>query len=111
MRTRVGQLGGKGATFQYEYDFGSTTALSGRIISTRAGSLGRRVVRLLARNSPPVLTCLECAALATLICPFCIYEGACLFCATHASAHKCDEEDAFLPVVNSPRVGVCGYTG
>jgi hypothetical protein len=31
-------------------------------------------------------------------------------CAAHESTHPCEDE-AFLPVVNSPRMGVCGYAG
>lgn len=31
------------------------------------------------------------------------------YCDTHAAARG--DEWAFLPVVNSPRMGVCGYTG
>ena len=111
MRTSLMSLGGRGGAFQYEYDFGSTTALAGKIGSTRDGSLGRRVVRLLARNTPLPLTCSLCTAPATLICSYCIHAGACLFCSKHAGQHPCDTEDALLPVVNSPRVGVCGYTG
>ena len=111
MRTPLMSLGGRGSGFQYEYDFGSTTALAGKISGTREGSLGRRVVRLLARNAPLPFTCSSCAAPATIICPYCTHTGACLFCSKHAGQHECDAEDAFLPVVNSPRVGVCGYTG
>ena len=33
-----------------------------------------------------------------------------LFCDECAGGHECGEE-TILPVVNSPRVGVCGYTG
>jgi hypothetical protein len=32
-------------------------------------------------------------------------------CARHAAEHTCADEESFLPVVNSPRMGACGYTG
>ncbi len=32
------------------------------------------------------------------------------FCDEHAEEHACEEE-SLLPVVNSPRMGVCGYCG
>jgi hypothetical protein len=34
------------------------------------------------------------------------------YCGAHAESeeHECGEE-ALLPVVNSPRMGMCGYTG
>ena len=37
-------------------------------------------------------------------------KGKGFFCATHASDHDCGA-GMLLPVVNSPRMGVCGYTG
>jgi hypothetical protein len=101
----------KGVAFQYEYDFGSTTVLRGKVLGHREGSLGRNAVRVLARNTPLTLTCASCDAPATLVCPFCIGSGPCLFCKTHAPQHPCAEEDVFMPTVNSPRMGVCGYTG
>jgi hypothetical protein len=101
----------KGLAFQYEYDFGSTTALRGKVLRYREGSLGRNVLRVLARNTPLKLTCDSCGALATLVCPFCIGSGPSLFCKTHAPQHPCAEEGVFMTTVNSPRMGVCGYTG
>lgn len=110
-RSALGSLQAKSVAFQYEYDFGSTTALRGKVLGYRKGSLGRNVVRLLARNIPLKLTCALCDAPASLVCPFCIDSGPCLFCETHAPQHPCAEEDVFMPTVNSPRMGVCGYTG
>lgn len=76
-------------TLQYEYDFGSTTALSGAIVSTRRAPASRAVVRLLARNEPIAWPCAECTAPATVVCPFCIESGDdCLFCEAHADAHE-----------------------
>jgi hypothetical protein len=111
MRAALGSLPRRGIGFQYEYDFGSTTALRGKVLGYREGSLGRNAVRLLARNTPPKLTCASCDSPATLVCPFCI--GCYLFCKIHARRHPCarEDENVFLPAVNSPRMGVCGYTG
>lgn len=101
-----------GATFGYEYDFGSTTALTGKVVSAREGSIGRSPVRLLARNEPIREVCAECATPATLVCPYCIdTEAKYLFCDAHAASHEHADEEAYLPVVNSPRMGVCGYSG
>ena len=104
-----------GRTFQYEYDFGTTTELTLRVVSEGVMEL-RHGIRLLARNDAPELTCHSCkSASATVICTQCIgYEGPdstqgylCDNCKMH---HRCDEW-MLLPVVNSPRVGRCGYTG
>jgi hypothetical protein len=101
----------KGLKFRYEYDFGSTTRLTGKVVALRQGSIGRHAVRLLARNAPPKLKCSSCGAPAELACPFCSHGGPSLFCMAHAPAHSCAGEGAFLPIVNSPRTGVCGYSG
>jgi hypothetical protein len=101
----------KGLTFTYEYDFGSTTELAGHVIGVREGCFGRAAIRLLARNDAPAWRCEVCTRAATIICPFCIHEGECLFCETHAQKHPCADEEVYLPVVNSPRMGVCGYVG
>jgi hypothetical protein len=98
--------------FEYEYDFGSTTALQLEVTGGRSGRIGRYAVRLLARNSAPVFPCATCGAPATLICPYCIHEGTDAFtCDEHRGGHGCGEQEAFLPVVNSPRAGVCAYVG
>ncbi len=101
----------KGIVFSYEYDFGSTTVLTGRVLGMRQGRLGRASVRLLARNDPLHWRCSDCSRPAVIVCPLCTYEGDCLFCEAHAQEHPCAEEDVYLPVVNSPRMGVCGYVG
>jgi len=102
----------RSSRFEYEYDFGSTTALELEVTGERSGRIGRPAVRLLARNSAPVFPCATCGAPATLICPYCIHEGTGAFtCHAHRDQHRCGEEEAFLPVVNSPRLGVCAYVG
>ncbi len=112
MSTKVSQvLTSPGQRLSYEYDFGSTTELTLRFISARTGIIGRPAARLLARNEPPVWKCATCDAPATLVCPFCMGEDNPFVCARHAREHTCADDESFLPVVNSPRMGVCGYTG
>lgn len=114
MSTRVSQiLTSPRQRLSYEYDFGSTTTLTLRVINVRTGAIGRSAARLLARNEPPVWKCAACDVPATLVCPVCIGESNPFVCAGHAADHTCadGDEESFLPVVNSPRMGVCGYTG
>jgi hypothetical protein len=112
MRSRVGSVfHSQGLRFSHEYDFGTTTTLKGEVLAVRDGSIGPGAVRLLARNSPLVWSCFACEKSASVICPLCSDEEAAVFCATHAKAHRCSGEMALLPIVNSPRMGVCGYTG
>lgn len=96
-----------GVTFGYDYDFGDTTALRGRVLgSIRAGA---HKVSLLARNAPVVWPCDSCSGTATRVCSHC-FEMACDACGAPCSCLD-SWEDESLPVVNSPRVGVCGYGG
>jgi hypothetical protein len=112
MNVRVSEvLPAQGQRFRYEYDFGSTTDVTLRVMGSRQGSIGRSPVRLLARNHAPIWQCAVCGEPATLVCPFCVSDGDPFCCAKHAPEHACGEDEAFLPVVNSPRMGVCGYTG
>ena len=99
------------ARLEYEYDFGSTTALTGTLVGDRRGAIGRDLVRLLARNESLGLPCSVCKAAATIVCPYCIDTDNGLFCKAHAGTHEHADEEVYLPVVNSPRMGVCGYTG
>jgi hypothetical protein len=99
-----------GMKFEHEYDFGSTTHLVLKVISQYPDSTKGKTVKILARNEPPLYECKNCGKTATQICCECMYSDGGLLCDDCASKHECDEE-MFLPVVNSPRVGVCGYTG
>ena len=64
----------------------------------------------LARNDPPPIVCEVCGKPAVQVCSQCIYSGEGWVCDEHAADHPYGEE-MMLPVVNSPRVGMCGYTG
>jgi len=101
-----------GLTARYEYDMGSTTELKLRLVGIFEGRERAGRVRLLARNEPPMWPCDRCGTPATNICPHCADErdGA-LLCDTHVESHGCEGPEGMLPVVNSPRMGVCGYTG
>jgi len=95
---------GVGDTLTYEYDFGSTTEIALNVMGEISRPKQREKVRLLGRNVPPKILCSCCEEPATQIdgwdgeyyCDDCANEG---------------EEEAMLPVTNSPRCGVCGYTG
>jgi len=104
---------GVDSRFRYEYDFGTTTELEGRVLATAAGAVPGPV-EVLARNDPPQWRCADCGSPATEVCGMCYLrlDAPCWYCETCRSRHHCDAGgDFFLPVVNSPRVGLCGYTG
>ena len=90
--------------FSHEYDFGSTTYLEGQVLGVREGNLGKNKIRIMARNNPYTFECDNCSKLATSTCVEC-EEFVCDQC---RESHECGEE-MLLDVVNSPRMGVCGY--
>lgn len=95
--------------FQYEYDFGTTTELTIRVLDSYEGRIERgEKGRVLARNLAPDIRCEECDEPATWVCVFCEYRLSPL-CDDHAETHE--HPDGLLPVINSPRTGMCGYGG
>jgi hypothetical protein len=101
-----------GTVFHHTYDFGTSTELKLRMVDEREGRVGREPLRVLSRNDPPVWACEICGEPATQICGICMFESDNPFyCEEHAEDHDCEEEEMLLPVVNSPRMGMCGYTG
>lgn len=96
----------------YEYDFGSTTHLLIRSIREYQGVLKKgNEIELLSRNEAPKMECSECGkGVAVELCTECLWDGTGTLCKDCVKTHKCDREMR-LPVVNSPRTGVCGYSG
>ncbi|MBI4769175.1 MAG: hypothetical protein HY784_01865, partial [Chloroflexi bacterium] len=110
MEVRLDRVLQPGMEFFHEYDFGSTTYLKLRVADQWEGLLPQDELKVLARNHPPPIACNVCGALATEVCTDCMWGGNGWVCEAHAEEHECGME-MMLPVVNSPRVGVCGYTG
>jgi len=110
MDVALGEVIGPKMKFYHEYDFGTTTELTLRVVSEREGEIKGKSIQLLARNELPPITCGACGKIATQVCSQCIWSGEGWLCDECARKHEC-VEDMFLPVVNSPRVGMCGYTG
>lgn len=105
----------EGMSFRYEYDFGSTTELVLDVSDYRKGADRKEYLTILSRNNPLEPLCDCCHEkkadyvntewydnVITFICQDCMTEK--------ANEGECDE-DMFLPVCNSPRMGVCGYEG
>jgi len=115
MNTKVEKVFCKGKKLMYEYDFGSTTMLDIEVKTDYPVAADKKIV-LLSRNEPLKILCDGCQkAPAVEICGVHIYEGEGVFCAKCAKKHAKSCEDfadyAALPVVNSPRMGVCAYEG
>ncbi|MGR3318033.1 MAG: IS1096 element passenger TnpR family protein [Candidatus Anammoxibacter sp.] len=110
MSIKLGDALNSNTKIYYEYDFGSTTALTLKVVSEIEAEMKGKAIQLLARNESPLITCENCKNKATHVCAECIYSGEGWVCDECISNHECEEE-MLLPVVNSPRVGTCGYTG
>lgn len=99
-----------GSSCLYEYDFGTTTELVLRVTSERTGVASEDGILEMAVNLSPDIRCDSCGAVATQVCSQCIWEGDGWLCDECAEDHECGE-DMLLPVVNSPRVGMCACAG
>ena len=106
MNCRIGSFP-LGTVIEYEYDFGSTTTLTVTFVGNIYREKQKIAVRILARNHPYQFKCERCGKQAAWIdaaeWPGVMYCGAC--------AKKVGDDGYLLPVVNSPRMGVCGYCG
>lgn len=112
MSTKISNIAHVGETLNYQYDFGSTTELLLKFLGDYRGVMGDgEKITILSRNSQPIVLCDECGKFpAVEICTECQWNGHGWLCEQCAQNHECDEE-MLLPVVNSPRTGVCGYSG
>ena len=111
MPVRLNRILEAGLKFSYVYDYGSPTELRLKVVGLREQGTPEGEVQLLARNEEPEVMCQRCKQyLATEICGPCDCRGQGWLCEACAEEHECGEE-VMLPVVNSPRAGVCGYSG
>lgn len=102
---------GAGDRFDYTYDFGSSTNLKLTVQAREpVTTAARDTVRLLARNLPPELSCQECAAPARWAHSW-EYDDLTGQPTMYCDQHGEQTREEQLPVVNSPRMGVCAYEG
>jgi len=109
------QLFAPGMSIPYVYDFGTTSRLVINVIAQRVGKpTSAHPIVLMARNQTPVSICAQCDQPATYLCLQCLNEGEnsdCEFCDEHIAAHECEDYGLPIAIVNSPRMGMCGYAG
>ncbi|MDR2086606.1 MAG: hypothetical protein LBP72_05465 [Dysgonamonadaceae bacterium] len=115
MSRQVTEILRKELKVNYEYDFGSTTELLLTVIEEYPVEADKMIV-LLSRNEPLKLLCDTCKTQpATQLCTAHGWDGDQMFCDKCAEKHAeiCEDfsEYASLPVVNSPRMSVCCYSG
>lgn len=104
----------KGLQLTHIYDFGTSSETLIEAVKMRVGKpLTSHPILLMARNNPPKAECTECGEPASWMCLECIYDlrepGT--LCDKHAETHPHEDYGAPVPLVNSPRVGMCAYCG
>lgn len=103
-----------GVELTHIYDFGTESETRIEVTGVREGRpLTSHPITLLARNVMPAAACVECGAPASVLCIECLtdHDAPGLLCDAHAETHPHDEYGEPLRLVNSPRLGLCGYTG
>jgi hypothetical protein len=114
MSRKIEALFHEGVTLTHIYDFGTSSETQISYVSEREGvPLTTKPIVLLARNLMPEASCSECGQPATYYCTECqIEEGRSgMLCTPHAESHPHNNYGEPVALVNSPRMGMCGYDG
>src|SRR5262249_52747593 len=114
MKTTAEKVFRPGVELTHIYDFGTSSETLVKMVDRREGKpTTTRPIALMARNVMPEAKCIECEEAAGWLCNECLIEedpwG--MLCARHMKTHPHDEYDEPIPLVNSPRLGMCGYEG
>ncbi len=100
---------------EHDYDYGTTTTVT--LIARKQYQLAvKENITLLSRNEPLKLLCAICnKKAATTLCSVCRWNSYAFFCDGCGKKHAatCPDYDDYarMAVVNSPRMGECGYAG
>ena len=97
------------------YDFGTSSETQIIVVSARQGQpLTKKPLTLLVRNVIPEVSCMKREVAATHMCMECQIEDEAsgFLCDTHLKKHPHgDNYGDPVELVNSPRLGMCGYDG
>ena len=97
------------------YDYGTSSETLVKCVSVREGKpTTKHPIALLVRNVIPQPPCVECEKPATHLCVECMVESddSPLLCDEHLESHPHgDNYGEPIALVNSPRLGMCGYDG
>ncbi len=106
---KIGSLFKRNKKLDYIYDFGSSTELTVEFVKKINGKQ-KFAIRTLSRNPSLKANCNACKKRQIVaVCSQCMgYENEAFLCKKCMKEHECGIE-MMLPLVNSPRLGVCGY--
>lgn len=114
MNERIDEVFSRVKELTHIYDFGTSSETVISLIGRREGHpTTSRPLALMVRNLMPEAKCLECRQPATQFCMECMIEEdqSGVLCDDHAMDHPHDNYGEPIPLVNSPRMGMCGYEG
>jgi hypothetical protein len=103
-----------GTELNHIYDFGTSSETLVKLVGIRTGKpTTSHPIVLMARNKMPEDNCIKCDLPATHLCMECIQEDdtSGLLCDHHTKNHPHDDYGEPIALVNSPRMGMCGYNG
>jgi len=99
------------SVFEYEYDFGSTTYITIKVIDEFVDIKTKNIIEILARNNEPIVQCDECGKKAKYDFED-AYEGVTKYLCDECIKNYDEDDENYieeLEYVNSPRFGVCDY--
>ena len=114
MSRKAEQVFEPGIVLTHIYDFGTSSETLIKVVGVRQDKpTTRHPIALMARNDLPEAQCLKCERPATYYCAECVIEDdtSGLLCNVHVKRHPHDNYGELIPIVNSPRLGMCGYDG
>lgn len=103
-----------GDTLNHIYDMGTSSETIIKFVAVREGKpLTIKPIVLMVRNQMPDDRCIECGESAVSLCTQCMWEDETwgTLCEKHAESHPHTDYGEPIPLVNSPRLGMCGYDG
>lgn len=102
-----------GNKIDYIYDFGSPTEITLSLIQS-VDMINDKAIQVILQNEEIEFKCSYCGKKASDLCQYCSETEDIALCEACRENHECfieEEEDCLVPIHNSPRLGVCGYTG
>ena len=114
MTRQVRDVLADGTEWTHLYDFGDTSETLVRAMAVREGRPAtKHPVALLVRNVAPAYSCMDCEQPAKWFCRECRMEHDLVgtLCDAHEKTHPHREYGEPVALVNSPRLGMCGYDG
>ncbi len=113
-KRRADEVFQPGIELTHIYDFGTSSETLIKVVGTREGKPTiLRPIALMARNLMPEAQCIACKQPAAWLCMECIIEEEVwgTLCDEHTPTHPHNNYGEPIRLVNSPRLGMCGYEG